>query len=72
MSDKKKGFFQYVNSKRRPKENIGPVEDGHLTKQGLLLLQSLVILIGLGLASPLRPKTMTEGTVTFYLWTLTR
>ncbi|KAK4828514.1 hypothetical protein QYF61_026936 [Mycteria americana] len=33
VSDKKKGFFNYVNSKRRSKENIGLilVEDGHLT-----------------------------------------
>ncbi|KAK4832343.1 hypothetical protein QYF61_021872 [Mycteria americana] len=33
VSDNKKGFFKYVNSKRRSKGNIGPilVEDGHLT-----------------------------------------
>ncbi|GAB0207221.1 mitochondrial enolase superfamily member 1 [Grus japonensis] len=33
VSDNKKGFSKYVNSKRRSKENIGPilVEDGHLT-----------------------------------------
>ncbi|KAK4810929.1 hypothetical protein QYF61_013337 [Mycteria americana] len=31
----KKGFFKYVNSKRRSKENIAPilVEDGHLTNR---------------------------------------
>ena len=35
MSDNKKGFFKYVNSKRRSKENIGLilVEDGHLTNR---------------------------------------
>ncbi|KAK4823990.1 hypothetical protein QYF61_009115 [Mycteria americana] len=35
VSDNKKGFFKYVNSKRRSKENIGPilVEDGHLTNR---------------------------------------
>ncbi|GAB0179901.1 hypothetical protein GRJ2_000455400 [Grus japonensis] len=34
-SDNKKGFFKYVNSKRRSKENIGPilVEVGHLTNR---------------------------------------
>ncbi|KAK4810867.1 hypothetical protein QYF61_008839 [Mycteria americana] len=34
-SDNKKGFFKYVNSKRRSKENIGPilVKDGHLTNR---------------------------------------
>ena len=35
VSDNRKGFFKYVNSKRRSKENIGPipVEDGHLTNR---------------------------------------
>ncbi|KAK4810539.1 hypothetical protein QYF61_004502 [Mycteria americana] len=35
VSENKKGFFKYVNSKRRSKENIGPilVEDGHLTNR---------------------------------------
>lgn len=35
VSDNKKGFFKYINSKRRFKENIGPilVEDGHLTNR---------------------------------------
>ncbi|GAB0209165.1 mitochondrial enolase superfamily member 1 [Grus japonensis] len=35
VSDNKKGFFKYVNSKRRSKENIGLilVEDGHLTNR---------------------------------------
>ncbi|GAB0176274.1 mitochondrial enolase superfamily member 1 [Grus japonensis] len=35
VSDNKKGFFKYVNSKRRSKENIGPilVEDGHPTNK---------------------------------------
>ena len=35
VSGNKKGFFRYVNSKRRSKENIGPilVEDGHLTNR---------------------------------------
>ncbi|KAK4811155.1 hypothetical protein QYF61_019786 [Mycteria americana] len=35
VSDNKKGFLKYVKSKRRSKENIGPilVEDGHLTNR---------------------------------------
>ena len=35
MSDTKKGFFKYINSKRRSKENIGQIldEDGHLTNR---------------------------------------
>jgi len=35
VSDNKKGIFKYVNSKRRAKENIGPilVEDGLLTNR---------------------------------------
>ncbi|GAB0195083.1 mitochondrial enolase superfamily member 1 [Grus japonensis] len=35
VSDNKKGFFKYINSKRRSKENIEPilVEDGHLTNR---------------------------------------
>ncbi|KAK4822413.1 hypothetical protein QYF61_015160 [Mycteria americana] len=35
VSDNKKGFFKYVNSKRRSKENIGQilVEDGDLTNR---------------------------------------
>ena len=35
MLDNKKGFFKYVTSKRRSKENIGPifVEDGHLANR---------------------------------------
>ncbi|KAK4818823.1 hypothetical protein QYF61_019860 [Mycteria americana] len=35
VSDHKKGFFRYVNCKRRSKENVGPIliEDGHLTNR---------------------------------------
>ena len=35
VSDSKKGFLQYVNSKRRSKDNIGMllVEDGHLANR---------------------------------------
>jgi len=35
VSDNKKGFLKYANSKRRSKENIGLtlVEDGHLTNR---------------------------------------
>lgn len=53
----------YVSSKRRSKENIGPVfvEDGLLANRDKkkqrhsmwVLLQSLIILIGLGLPGPL-------------------
>lgn len=35
MSENKKGFLKYVNSKQRTKENISliPIEDGYLAKR---------------------------------------
>ncbi|KAK4829953.1 hypothetical protein QYF61_008084 [Mycteria americana] len=66
--DNKKGFFKYVNSRRRSEENIGQilVEDGHLSNmdeekaviQWFFLPQSLIIQIDLGL-SPLSQRTTT-------------
>ncbi|GAB0181560.1 mitochondrial enolase superfamily member 1 [Grus japonensis] len=61
-----KGFFKYVNSKRRSKENTGPifVEDSHLAnrdeekvKTFNALPQSLLILVDLRLPSPLNWRT---------------
>ena len=81
VQDNKKGFFKYINTKKRSKENIGLifVEDGRLTNSDeakaevfkAFLPHSLIILIDLGLPGPLSWRTMTAGTVTFHLWTLT-
>jgi len=80
MSDNKKGFFKYVNSKRRCKD-IGPMllVDGHLTNRAeikaetfnaFFLPQSLIKLIDLGLPGLLSWRTTSLGTETFHLWTL--
>lgn len=79
VSDNKKGFLKYINSKKRSKENTGSilVKDGHLIgmkkKQEhsmLFLLQSLIILMSDWAAQDLSQRTTTVGTVPFHLWTL--
>jgi len=41
VSDSKKGFFKYVSSKRRSKQNTGLIllEDGHLTNRDELKME---------------------------------
>ena len=63
LSENKKGFFKYVNSKRRLKNTIRPIhaEDGHLTNRdeekaeacNTFLASFLVILTDPGLPGPL-------------------
>ena len=48
VSGNKKGFFKYINSKKRSKENIGPMldEEGHLifwAKEGIIPLYSALV-----------------------------
>lgn len=81
MSDEKKDFLKYINSKSSSKENIELilVEDCHLTNRDAekayvfnvrFASIFLIILIGLGLPDPLSQRTTNVGTVTCHLWAL--
>jgi len=67
VSDSKKDFLKYVNSKRRPKENIGQLlyEDSYLTE----IMKRLMLMIDLVLPSPMSWRTMTGQTANFHLST---
>ena len=85
VSDNKKCFLKYVNSKRRSKENIGPilVEDGHLTSRDEEKAEAFNSIFASAFSHTDRPwaawspenyrelqRTKVVGTAIFHLWAL--